>query len=182
MKNFKTNKPNQETKKYYGAQHIEGKITNLLRPLFNSDKNNFLIINNLTKNWHKIVGQKYCKLCEPKSVNFDKSPKKNGEKKSAKLTIAVYNSAVGFFLQNNSDSLLDKISALYGYKAIDRIIIKQEIKDIAHEAKEEIKLDKHKEEALLKSLEKIKDSALKETMMRLGRDIIGRKEHELKNN
>lgn len=154
----------------HGTQHIETKITNLLKPLFAGNKKNFLIISNLIKNWEKIVGKKYVKLCYPKSINFEQN-----KTHQAKLTIAVYNSAVGFALENNSEFLLEKIATLYGYKAIHRIIIKQENKEFKDATPKEIKLKPKQEEDLQESLKNINNRELAETLARLGRDVLGRK-------
>lgn len=159
-------------RKSYGTQHIESKMNNLLKPLFKADKEKFLIINNIVKNWEKIVGKKYAKLCEAKSINFSRS--KNSK---AKLTIAVYNSAVGFFLQNNSEMLLERIAGLYGYRAVDKVIIKQEAKEVEVKKKKEIILPKEQEEELQKSLSGIKDEELAQTIAKLGRIILNKEEN-----
>ncbi len=160
------------TRTSFGAQHIESKITNLIKPLFSGNKQNFLIIGNITKNWEKIVGKKYAKLCYPKSISFDKNDSKI---KRAKLTIGVFNSSAGFFLQNNSEILLEKIAILYGFKAVHKIIIKQENKEIESSEREEKKLLESQEKELQDSLRNIKDKDLSQTLARLGRDILGSK-------
>lgn len=163
------------TKKFHGVKHIENRITDALKPLFKGDKKQFLIINNIAKNWEKIVGKKYAKLCYPKSINFARA-KKKGEKATAKLTIAVYNSAVGFFLQSNSEMLLEKIAMLYGYKAVHKITVKQEAKEVKGFFREEVRLPQEKEQVLQADLDGVEDEELKETLLRLGRDILGRKD------
>lgn len=152
--------------KNFGAQHIENKITNLLKPLFKGQKNNFIIINNLAKNWEKIVGTKYHKFCEIKSIKFYKN------KSKAKLTISVFNSAVGFFLKNNSEILLERIASLYGYQVIDKIIIKQEIKEVEDFTEKEINLSEKEENRLYESVKDIKDKDLAQSLMKLGRNIL----------
>ncbi len=159
-------------KNRYGISHIENSITNLLKPLHKKDKKNFLIIGNLIKNWEKVVGKKYAKLCYAKAISFDKYDKNS---KRAKLTIGVYNSAVGFFLQNNSSIILDRISQLYGYQAIFKIIIKQEPKDVAEEDKDEPVLTKKQENELKKQVSNINNPELEQILTRLGKDIIAKK-------
>lgn len=157
----------------YGPQSIESKLTNLLKPLFQGSKQEFLIINNLVKNWGEIVGKKYEKLCYPKSVNFTKNSKINSSQ--GKLTIAVYNSTTGFFLENNSEYLLERIAQLYGYKAIHKIIIKQEPKEIKASQAYEIQLPQEKEKLLQMQIKDVEDKDLAETLARLGRDIMNKK-------
>ncbi len=187
------------SKTSYGAQSIESKITNLLKPLFDGNKKEFLIINNLVKNWEKIIGKKYTKLCYPKSINFSKSYQKNtsynaiqknsvksydnctsksaGHNKNllnsseGKLTIAVYNASVGFFLENNSEFLLEKIASLYGYKAIHKIIIKQEPRQVKDDLDHEIILAEKDEKNLQESLKNIEDVELAKSLATLGRMI-----------
>lgn len=154
---------------YYGPQSIDQKLSNLLKPLFSGAKKEFIIINNLVKNWPEIIGKKYANSCYPKSINFDKS------QKSAKLTIAVHNSSVGFYLENSSEFLLEKIATLYGYKAISRIIIKQEPKQVESNIKKEINLSKEQQEKLNSKIDNIHNSDLADILRALGSDILNDK-------
>ena len=154
----------------YGLQTIDQKLTSLLKPLFQGSKKEFLIINNLVKNWEEIVGKKYAKLCYPKSINFSKNARDNFSQ--AKLTIAVHNSSIGFFLENNSEFLLEKIAALYGFKAIHKIIIKQEPKP-SESYEEDTKFSPIEERKLQEKIKDIKDQDLAQTLARLGREIFG---------
>jgi len=152
----------------YGLQTIDQKLTGLLKPLFAGSKKEFVIINNLVKNWEEIVGKKYAKLCYPKTINFSQNT--HEKQRQAKLTIAVYNSAVGFFLENNSEFLLEKIALLYGFKAVHKIIIKQEPQKL-EAAEIETKLSTQEEQKLQESLKNIEDQDLAATLMKLGREI-----------
>ncbi|MFT6332627.1 MAG: hypothetical protein ACJAW3_000969, partial [Lentimonas sp.] len=40
----------------YGFRPLENKISQILKPILAKKKDNFLVINNLYKNWQKIVG------------------------------------------------------------------------------------------------------------------------------
>lgn len=151
--------------KSYDLQTIDAKITNLLKPLFQGTKKEFVIINNLVKNWHEIIGEKYAKLCHPKAISFDKS------QKNIKLTIAVYNPAIGFFIEQNSQLILERISALYGFNAIGKIIIKQEPKNVNLEQKSEIKLSQKKEDFLQQKIKEVQDQDLAKTLTALGREV-----------
>ncbi len=156
------------SKKFYGMQSIDQKLNNLLTPIFSGSKKEFVIINNLVKNWAEIVGAKYSKLCYAKTVSFDKT------QKSAKLTIAVHNSAVGFFLENSSEIILERIATFYGYKAITKIIIKQEPKNIKSADTSEIKLSQAKENFLMEKISGIEDQELAATLQKLGRSILAK--------
>ena len=152
----------------YGINHIENSITNLLKPLHKKDKKNFLIIGNIIKNWEKVVGKKYANLCAAKSIAFDK----NSNSKKAKLIINVYNPAVGFFLQNNSDLILDRIAQLYGYRAVHKITIKQEAKEIDIAKNQEPILTEKQTEILKNQIKDVRNTDLQDILSRLGADII----------
>jgi len=161
---------NKTDNKIYGLQTLDQKLTSLLKPLFHGSKKEFLIINNLVKNWEEIVGKKYSKLCYPKAINFSKTSGENFSQ--AKLTIAVHNSSIGFFLENNSEFLLEKIAMLYGFKAVHKIIIKQEPKPLESPREDEIKLPIKQENSLQEIIKDIEDKDLAATLARLGRDIL----------
>lgn len=156
----------------FGVSHIENSITNLLKPLQKKDKKNFLIISNIIKNWEKVVGKKYAVLCAAKSISVDK---KGVNSKKSKLVINVYNPAVGFFLQNNSELILDRIAQLYGYRAVHKIIIKQEAKEIDINKNKEAKLTKKQENELNSQIKDVSNSGLHDVLERLGKDVIGEK-------
>ncbi len=126
------------------------------------------MINNFAKNWEEIIGKKYAKFCYPKSINFNK------DKSGARLTIAVYNSAVGFFLENNSEIILERISSFYGFKSVSKIIIKQEPKNIDAERALDIKLPEMQENFLQEKISEIGDVELAETLRKLGREILSK--------
>ncbi len=163
---------NKSDNRVFGLQTIDQKLTSLLKPLFQGSKKEFLIINNLVKNWEEIVGKKYAKLCYPKSINFSKNARDNFSQ--AKLTVAVHNSSIGFFLENNSEFLLEKIAALYGFKAIHKIIIKQEPKPFESE-EEDVKLSQLAEKNLQETIKDVADPDLARVLARLGREILGDK-------
>lgn len=156
------------SKPFFGLQSIDQKLTSLLKPLFHGSKKEFVMINNLVKNWEEIIGKKYAAFCYPKSVNFSK------DKSGAKLTIAVYNPAVGFFLENNSEIILERIASFYGFKSISRIIIRQEPKDINLGQATEIKLPQAQEKFLCEVTANVADQDLAQTLQKLGREVFRR--------
>ncbi len=153
-----------DNKKRYGLQTIDNKISSVLKPLLNNSKKEFIMINNLVKNWSQIVGKKSAKFCTPKIVNLDK--KTNG----LKLTIAVYNPATGFFLEQNSEIIIERIAILYGFKTINKIIIKQEPKEINFTETEKT-LTVELNNKIDKSLENIENKELSATLKKLAKEI-----------
>ena len=114
------------------AKSIEENLNLVLQPLFSGSKKEFILINNLVKNWSQIIGKKYAKFCTPKMVSFSK------DHKTAKLTIIAYNSAIAFFIENNCELILETIASLYGFKTINKIIIKQQPQIIKNTEDEKI--------------------------------------------
>jgi hypothetical protein len=153
------------TRVSYGLQAIDQKITNLLKPIFSGNKKEFILINNLVKNWQEIVGKKYFEFCYPKSVNFGK------DKSGAKLTVGVYNPAIGFFLEQNSELIIERIASLYGFKSVSKIIIKQEPKHIQGAEIEQAKLSPEKEKFLSEKIKDVDDEELAKTLQKLGREV-----------
>lgn len=147
----------------FGLQSIDQKISKLLKPIFQSSKKEFILINNLVKNWPEIIGKKYAQFCYPKSVVL--------AKEGGKLTVAVHNSAVGFFLENNSELIIERIAAFYGFKSVVRIIIKQEPKNIESNLASEIKLSQVQENFLQEKIAAISDLDLAQTLQKIGREI-----------
>lgn len=193
----------------FGLQSIEQKLSSLLKPMFQGSKKEFIMINNLVKNWEEIIGKKYAVFCYPKSVVLKKDlpnliqstelfktnksiadarvyPARSNSNETkfkqslnlneyksvgGKLTIGVYNSAVGFFLENNSEIILERIATFYGFKSISKIIIKQEPKVVDVNRSIEIKLPAQQESFLKGKIDDIEDKDLAETLQKLGREI-----------
>ena len=155
------------SKKYFGLQPIEQKLSDLLKPIFSGSKKEFILINNLVKNWQEIVGKKYAEFSYPKSVSFNKD-----KSSAAKLVIAVHNSSVGFFLENNAEIILERIAGFYGFKSITKISIKQEPKNIAAKITVPAKLAAKEENFLAERISEINDHNLAETLQNLGREIL----------
>ena len=153
-------------KTFYGLQSIDQKLAGLLKPLFQGSKKEFILINNLVKNWQEIIGKKYSEFCYPKSINLRKEKGATG-----KLTVGVYNSAVGFFLENNSELIIERIACFYGYKSISKIIIKHEPRIINVDKVKEIVLPQNQEDFLQERIAEIEDQDLAATLRQLGKEI-----------
>lgn len=151
----------------FGLQPLEKNLDSVLKPIFDGSKKEFALVNNLSKNWEDVIGKKYSKFCYPKSVTF---PKKKNSK--PKLTIGVYNPSVGFFLEQNSEIILERIASFYGFRSIEKIIIKQEPKEFeARVDIDAIKIPKKKQELLDNTLKNIEDKELAKTLERLGKVV-----------
>ena len=158
------------SKATFGLQSIEQKMASLLKPLFQGSKKEFILINNLVKNWQEVIGKKYAEFCYPKAVTLGKEKGIGG-----KLTIGVYNSAVGFFLESNSEIIIERIASFYGFKTISKIIIKQEPRIVESNKVREIKLPQAQEDFLSDKILGVEDQDLAETLRKLGREVFDKK-------
>ena len=75
---------------------------------------------------------------------------------------------------NNSEIIIERIATLYGFKSINRIIIKQEPKNIENKAVDKKIIDKNVEKIVDSTLENIEDKALGATLKKLAEDIFGK--------
>ncbi len=157
-----------QQRQFFGMQSIDQRLSHLLKPIFDGSKKEFLLINNLVKNWQDVVGKKYVKFCYPKSVRLEKTGS------GSVLTIAAHNSAIGFFLENSNEIILERIATIFGFKAINRIVIKQEPKDVSF-GPTEIKLLSHEEEFIQQKISLIENQELAQTLKNLGREILAEK-------
>lgn len=155
------------SKPNFGLQSIEEKMASLLKPLFQGSKKEFILVNNLVKNWDQVIGKKYAEFCYPKSVSLGKEKGVGG-----KLTIGVYNAAVGFFLESNAEIIIERIASFYGFKTIAKIIIKQEPRASNLGKRQEIKLLPAQEIFLNDAVANIIDQDLAKTLKELGREVL----------
>lgn len=153
-------------KKLFGPNSIEDHLSLFLKPIVKQNKKEFSILSALVKNWQSVIGDKYHKLCYPKSVFSSRDGK-------ISLIVAVANPAIGFFLKNNSPLILERIASFYGYKMVSKIVIKQEPQDIRGN-QSQIKLSEKQERYLKKQVADIEDKDLAESLSRLGSYIIGK--------
>lgn len=151
---------------------LENKISQILKPIFSkkkdAKKNNFLIINNLNKNWQKIVGEKCWQFCHPKKIKFEKNKKSAGI-----LNISAHNSSIAFYLEANSNQIIQNIASYYGYKIVAEIRIIQEPQNLVAVPTKIVKIINQKQQDFISdSTTKIKDANLKNILQELGKSII----------
>lgn len=154
----------------YGFVPLENKINQVLKPIFLGRKDNFIIINNLNKNWQKIAGEKCWQFCFPKKIKFEKNKKANGI-----LTIIAHNSAVAFYLEASNNQILENIAAYYGYKIISDIRIIQEPKIFGLQPVIYAKEINEEQQALIETATKtITHDGLRSILQELGKAILGK--------
>lgn len=150
---------------------ISAKISQILKPIFLKKKDNFVVVNNLQKNWQKIVGEQCFQFCSIKKIQFEKN-----KKAGASLYIRAYNSAVAFYLEANSNQIIQNIASYYGYKIVAQIKIIQEPKniDLVKEVVKASKISVEQQKIIEDSTDKINDKELKLVLQNLGKVIFGK--------
>ena len=155
--------------KYRGRTSLEYQISKLAKSIPKKNKENYMAVYNISKNWNKIIGEKYAKYCHPKKIAT------NQFKKST-LFICAYNSASAFALDASKNDIIEKIACYFGYKLIDYVRITQEIQEIEDvKIKKPLKADDIK--IIKDKISNIKDKKLQKTLQKLGEDILRKKDH-----
>ena len=125
--------------------------------------------------WEDIAGKDIYNFSAPKQTKFD--PKTN------KRTLYVDVPVGGFALelQHKENYILNKINAYFGYNAVHKLNINQDMNMLPRNfgqdtsVKKEKKLTPEEEKYLQEILQDIKDEKLKEILTNLGKNIIANK-------
>jgi hypothetical protein len=154
-----------------GFLPLEKNISQILKPIFvkgAKTRDDFLVINNLNKNWQKIIGEKCWQFCWPKKIKFEKNKKVNGV-----LTIVVNNSATAFYLEASANQIIENIASYYGYKVVGEIRIIQEPKILVENKSVEINqnISQKNRDLINDATLAIKDQELKSILQQLGTSI-----------
>ena len=158
-------------KKYRGFVNIESQISSIIKPLLRKQKDNFIIISNLKKIWPEIIGEKFQPFCTPYKINFER-----GKKNNATLYIRAYNPSIAFYLESDSNRIIEKIAAYYGYKIIAKIKIEQQLRNIETDKKEQniTIIDENQQKIIDDLSAKINDPELKSVLKKLGEAVFSR--------
>lgn len=89
----------------------------LLNPILKNSK--YIIIYEIIRNWENIIGTKYKDYCNLEKITL------STDKKQANILVKSYNSSTSFFLNNNSQYIIDKINSIFGYQIISKFSIKE---------------------------------------------------------
>jgi len=155
----------------FGFVPLEKSVGQILKPVFAKKKDNFLVINNLNKNWQQIVGEKCWQFSSPKKIKFEKNKKSGGV-----LTIGASNSGVAFYLEASSNQIIQNIAAYYGYKVVGEIRIIQEPQILeATQQKISYQISPEQENFIANSTNIIEDEELKLILQKLGKSITSSK-------
>jgi hypothetical protein len=155
-------------KKYRGFVNIENQINSIIKPIMSKKKDNFIIIANLTKIWPEIIGKKLYQFCIPHKIHFEHKKRNAGI-----LYIRAYNPSIAFYLEANSNQIIEKIATYYGYKIVGGIRIEQQFRNIETHKKEKhiIVADEKQQKIIDDASSKINDPELKSILQKLGETI-----------
>ncbi len=122
-------------------------------------------------NWRDIVGQEMSSYAYPIKVKYDH------RKNFRTLYIEVPVGGFALELQHKENYLLEKLNAYFGYKAVHKINISQNIQlkpqiKPEEKTKEEIKLNEDEKKYMNEIIADIKDDKLKEILIKLGESVI----------
>ena len=129
-----------------------------------------LIGSDIIMHWRTIVGDTIRKFCRPVKTKF--SPRTDIR------TLYVETPVGGFALeiQHQEQYILDKINAYFGYAAIHKIKVSQNIDMLPpmpeKPQKKEAALSANQEEMLFQAIDEIKDENLREILLKIGKNVI----------
>lgn len=167
----------KEERRTYDLTALSRTIAPLTKRLFG--KKGFIEVDILS-NWDKIVGAELADYSFPQKIDFKREQKNNGI-----LHLQVPSGAFALEIQHRERFILEKINAYFGYNAVCGIkIIQNNSLTLSQENKYHVEVPKEnlvtgEEENYIKSLaEDIKNSKLKEILIKLGHSIFNNNHHE----
>jgi hypothetical protein len=154
-------------------RQIGGSIRDLLDPLMAKRANVDL---SLALAWQQVAGEKLSGRTQPLHIQWPQRISPDDAFKPGTLVVAAEGS-VALDLQYSSGELVERINRFFGYPAVNRIRIEQKpvmrFKEKRKRAEPVLKADERAE--LEASLSRIEDEALRESLFRLGANVLGGK-------
>ena len=122
-------------------------------------------------NWRDIVGQEIASFAYPIKVKY------NHKENIRTLYMEVPVGGFALEVQHKEDYLLEKLNAYFGYKAVHKINISQNIRlrpqiKSTKETKERVKLSDTEKKYVESVVDGIKDDKLKEILTKLGESVV----------
>jgi hypothetical protein len=154
-------------------RQIGGSIRDLLDPLMAKRANVDL---SLALAWQQVAGEKLSGRTQPLHIQWPQRLSPDDAFKPGTLVVAAEGS-VALDLQYTSGELVERINRFFGYPAVSRIRIEQKpvmrFKEKRKRAEPVLKADERAE--LEASLSRIEDEGLRESLFRLGANVLGGK-------
>lgn len=159
-------KPPSPTKSKGYASQLSSVLHKWVQPAF---KRRGFVEHRIITHWPEIIGHTLVLYCAPKRVFFSSKEKVDGT-----LVVEVFNSALATELQHMEPTIIDKIASYFGYNAVSRIKIIQNIKATETLSSPRLntpKVSKKRMELLEEQTSNISDPELKKRLMSLGQLI-----------
>lgn len=127
----------------------------------------------IIRNWEYIVGEELAKLTVPLRIDFKKDDRKDGV-----LHIEVAGGALALELQQQSKMIKDKVNVFFGYEAINRIKIVQNLQLVKNKSflpsdnLEKKLVTKDEENYIKQQLEGISNQELSTRLEEIGRSLV----------
>ena len=128
-------------------------------------------------NWEEIVGKDIARFCIPDKIDFKKDQRDNGT-----LHIITTNGAFATEIKYKESLIIEKINTYFGYRAVSglKIIQSQNVPQNTPDQITAVKIDKtlvspEEENYIMSLVDSLENNSLKETMIRLGKNIFGNK-------
>ncbi|MGI9352645.1 MAG: DUF721 domain-containing protein [Rhizobiaceae bacterium] len=130
----------------------------------------------LVNAWQELAGEEFAKVTRPEKINWPRRSNQDDPFEPATLVVACESSAALFF-QHQQDTIIDRVNLFFGFEAIKRIqIIQKPVGEfVSDPGTAEINLPVEIDKKLTEDLKKIEDPELRQTLARLGRNIISSK-------
>jgi hypothetical protein len=118
-------KNKQNIKRSQQSKSISALVTELAKPLF--QKKNVQIMRLLLE-WPNIVGKEYSQNSTPEKIFFNNT---NGHRGNGVLTLKI-NERYAFEYQHLTPVIIERVNQFFGFKAIERVILKKSPAPIIH--------------------------------------------------
>ncbi len=165
--NYKSKKSERETTTY-GLSIASKTIKDLTKNVIG--KFGFIEAD-MISNWASIVGQEMADKTYPLKINFSKNKRDNGN-----LHLAVSSGAYALEIQHREKIILERINSYFGYRAVAKITIMQDIGAMDYKPDEEetpeIDLTEEEKTQITDNTKDIKNEALKNALENLGAKLV----------
>lgn len=125
-------------------------------------------------NWSDIVGEEIAQLSKPLRVDFKKDERRNGV-----LHIEAASGALALELQQKSKIIMDKVNVFFGYEAVSRLkimqnlqIMKEEKKSLYTDNSEKKLVTEEEENYIRQQLKGINNSELSSVLEQIGQFLV----------
>ena len=150
-----------------GRYETTVKASSLLKDIIypNIKTAKFSFLYTIYRNWKNIFGEEQSLYVELNRVVL------TNENKNANVYLISHNSGISFFINNNKLYFLDKMNALFGYKAVKNIYIQEIPKQITIPTKYKLETDEERVNTFIKE-NNIENLAMKEDIIKLAEVIL----------